>query len=90
MAFASWRKRSTGHRPKCACTRRCSTTSGAESIDFLDILFRVEAAFGIKIAEADMWKGSIGGTDPESIRARGRATARRDARVPLGAVSPRA
>lgn len=30
---------------------------GAESIDFLDILFRVETAFGIKIPEDEMWKG---------------------------------
>ena len=30
---------------------------GAESIDFLDILFRLENAFGIKIPEDDVWKG---------------------------------
>jgi acyl carrier protein len=36
---------------------------GAESIDFLDIVFRLETAFGIKIRESDIWKGSV---DPES------------------------
>jgi acyl carrier protein len=33
---------------------------GAESIDFLDIVFRLERAFGIHIDEQDVWKGSIG------------------------------
>lgn len=28
---------------------------GAESIDFLDILFRLETAFNIKIRETDLW-----------------------------------
>ena len=32
---------------------------GAESIDFLDLVFRIESAFGIKIPEQDIWKGSI-------------------------------
>lgn len=32
---------------------------GAESIDFIDIVFRLESAFGIEIAEEDIWKGSI-------------------------------
>jgi acyl carrier protein len=40
---------------------------GAESIDFLDILFRIETAFGIKIPEDEMWKGSIGSTDSASM-----------------------
>ena len=31
---------------------------GAESIDFLDLVFRLESAFGIKIAEDDLWAGS--------------------------------
>jgi acyl carrier protein len=39
----------------------------AESIDFLDILFRIESAFGIKIPEDELWKGSFDGTGPESI-----------------------
>lgn len=32
---------------------------GAESIDFLDILFRLESEFGIKISETELWKGSV-------------------------------
>jgi acyl carrier protein len=39
----------------------------AESIDFLDILFRIESAFHIKIPEDEIWKGSFEGTDPDSI-----------------------
>ncbi len=42
---------------------------GAESIDFLDILFRIESAFGIKVPEDAMWKGSIDPSDPTSIEA---------------------
>jgi acyl carrier protein len=33
---------------------------GAESIDFLDLLFRLESAFGIKIPEEDLWGGAAG------------------------------
>jgi acyl carrier protein len=33
---------------------------GAESIDFLDLVFRLESAFGIKIAEEQIWAGSHG------------------------------
>jgi acyl carrier protein len=32
---------------------------GAESIDFLDLVFRLETEFGIKIAEDDIWRGAI-------------------------------
>jgi acyl carrier protein len=32
---------------------------GAESIDFLDLVFRIESAFGIKVPEQDIWRGSI-------------------------------
>ena len=42
---------------------------GAESIDFLDILFRIETAFDIKIRESEMWSGTIDRTSPESIAA---------------------
>jgi acyl carrier protein len=31
---------------------------GAESIDFLDLVFRLETAFGIKLSEDDLWAGS--------------------------------
>ena len=42
---------------------------GAESIDFLDILFRIETACGMKIREDEMWEGSIDRTDQASIDA---------------------
>ena len=42
---------------------------GAESIDFLDILFRVESEFAIKIPEEEIWQGSFDGTDAASIDA---------------------
>src|SRR5262249_34992605 len=51
----------------------------AESIDFLDIAFRLESAFDIKIPEEDLWRGSIDTTDDASI-ARGIAELR--ARMP--------
>jgi|WetSurMetagenome_2_1015567.scaffolds.fasta_scaffold622733_1 acyl carrier protein len=40
---------------------------GAESIDFLDIQFRIETAFAIVISEAELWAGSASGTDQASI-----------------------
>ncbi len=42
---------------------------GAESIDFLDILFRVETAFGIKIHENELWSGTIDGANQQTIDA---------------------
>src|SRR5436305_4378323 len=36
---------------------------GAESIDFLDISFRLEKAFGIKIGKGEMWPENLG-NDP--------------------------
>jgi len=41
----------------------------AESIDFLDILFRLEEEFDIKIPEEEIWRGSIDATDDSSIAA---------------------
>jgi acyl carrier protein len=41
---------------------------GAESIDFIDIVFRLESAFGIEIPE-DIWKGSIDTSDEAAIDA---------------------
>jgi len=32
---------------------------GAESIDFLDIRYRLETEFGIKIKDDELWKGSL-------------------------------
>jgi acyl carrier protein len=45
---------------------------GAESIDFLDIVFRLESAFGLKIPEEEIWAGSFDGLgdDPGAIEAR--------------------
>ncbi len=42
---------------------------GAESIDFLDIVFRLESAFGLKIPEEEIWEGSFDGVgdDPDAI-----------------------
>ena len=37
---------------------------GAESIDFLDIGFRIESAFGIQIPDDEIWRGAFGRTDP--------------------------
>jgi acyl carrier protein len=42
---------------------------GAESIDFLDILFRVETAFGIKIRESELWSGTIDRSSQQTIDA---------------------
>jgi acyl carrier protein len=52
---------------------------GAESIDFLDVLFRIETEFSIRIQENEIWRGSIQGDDPESIQA---AVARLKAKWP--------
>ena len=37
---------------------------GAESIDFLDIGFRIESAFDIQIPNDEIWKGAFGSKDP--------------------------
>ncbi len=42
---------------------------GAESIDFLDILFRIETAFNIKVRESELWDGTIDRTSQETIDA---------------------
>jgi acyl carrier protein len=41
---------------------------GAESIDFLDIIFRLEREFGIKIPRADLFPESIFQGGPEFVR----------------------
>jgi acyl carrier protein len=45
---------------------------GAESIDFLDIVFRLESAFGLKIPEEEIWQGSFDGVgdDPDALAER--------------------
>ena len=44
---------------------------GAESIDFLDIVFRLETAFDLKIPEDEIWKGSaeLASDDPAAAQA---------------------
>jgi len=41
---------------------------GAESIDFLDIVFRLEREFGIKIPRGELFPESIFGGDPEFVQ----------------------
>src|SRR5579885_700974 len=41
---------------------------GAESIDFLDIVFRLEREFGIKIPRGELFPESIFSGDPELVR----------------------
>ena len=45
---------------------------GAESIDFLDIAFRLETEFGMEIPEDEIWKGAFDGVpdDADAIAAR--------------------
>jgi acyl carrier protein len=48
---------------------------GAESIDFLDIVFRLEREFGIKIPRGELFPESIFQGDPEFVQ-EGRVTAK--------------
>jgi acyl carrier protein len=48
---------------------------GAESIDFLDIVFRLEREFGIKIPRGELFPESIFQGDPEFV-ANGKVTDR--------------
>jgi len=48
---------------------------GAESIDFLDIVFRLEREFGIKIPRGELFPESIFQGDPEMVQ-NGKVTAR--------------
>jgi acyl carrier protein len=41
----------------------------AESIDFIDIAFRLETEFGLEIPQEEIWKGSIDANDPAAIEA---------------------
>lgn len=47
---------------------------GAESIDFLDLRFRIEAAFGVKVSQSDLLKGI--GSDGTAADFRQRCTVR--------------
>jgi acyl carrier protein len=46
---------------------------GAESIDFLDIVFRLEREFGMKIPSGELFPDSVFGDNPEFVR-EGRVT----------------
>src|SRR5262247_4122238 len=48
---------------------------GAESIDFLDIVFRLEQAFGIRIPRGELFPESIFQGNPEFVQG-GRVTAK--------------
>src|ERR1700733_7288878 len=48
---------------------------GAESIDFLDIVFRLEREFGIKVPRGELFPESIFQGDPDFVR-EGRGTDR--------------
>lgn len=48
---------------------------GAESIDFLDIVFRLEREFGIKIPRGELFPESIFQGDPDFVQA-GRVTSK--------------
>lgn len=53
---------------------------GAESIDFLDLQFRIESAFALKFADDELWRGSFDLADPRWV-ANGRLTAEAIAEV---------
>lgn len=42
---------------------------GAESIDFIDIVFRLETEFGIEIPQEEIWAGSIDASDDATLAA---------------------
>ena len=54
---------------------RLQADLGAESIDFLDIVFRLERAFDIKIPRGELFPESIFQGDPEFVKD-GRVTAK--------------
>jgi acyl carrier protein len=41
---------------------------GAESIDFLDIVFRLERTFGIKIPRGELFPDSVLGNEPDLVQ----------------------
>ncbi len=52
-------------RPRAEVTPTASLIKdlGAESLDFVDLTFRIESAFGIKIVENDLWRSVDSVTD---------------------------
>ncbi len=63
---------------------------GAESIDFLDIVFRLEREFGIKIPRGELFPESIFNGDPEFVqdgKVTGKGLAELRARMPFADLS---
>ena len=63
---------------------------GAESIDFLDIVFRLEREFGIKIPRGELFPESIFQADPEFVqggKVTGKGLAELRARMPFADLS---
>ena len=63
---------------------------GAESIDFLDIVFRLERAFGIKIPRGELFPESIFQGNPEFVqdgKVTGKGLAELHARMPFADLS---
>jgi acyl carrier protein len=60
-------------QPKEAVTLQASLIDdlGAESIDFLDIAFRLESVFDLQIPDDEIWLGAVGKKDasPDEIDA---------------------
>lgn len=56
-------------------TSRLQADLGAESIDFLDIVFRLEREFGIKIPRGELFPESIFQGDPDMVQ-NGKVTAK--------------
>ncbi len=50
-----------------APTARLTTDLGAESIDFLDIVFRLEQTFGFKIAQGELFPDNVA-QDPRYVK----------------------
>ena len=65
---------------------------GAESIDFLDIVFRLEREFGIKIPRGELFPESIFQADPEFVQSgkvtdKGLAELRARMPFPIGSIT---
>lgn len=48
---------------------------GAESIDFLDLQFRLETAFALTFGDGELWRGDLDLDDPRLVGVDGRVTA---------------
>ena len=57
-------------RPVAEVTPHASLLAdlGAESIDFLDLQFRIEGAFGIKVGDEELWRTAFDLDDERFVR----------------------